>query len=156
MSALYTEFKSSKKLLTRVFNLSLLRSRQSYRGVVRQCSNFPHRSSTLQESGWDLFQILVNDLISQCLMESFYVGALHRIQILKEAPGKDFQPQYTKGQTELQRSCAIVFNFNFQQRSAVVRLGSVPDPCQRSYLAMPHGELLCRRFTQNSNFQRSS
>ena len=48
-------------------------------------------------------------------MESFYVGALHRIQILKEVPGKGFQPQYTKDWTELQRSCAIVFNFSSPQ-----------------------------------------
>ena len=64
MSALDTEFKSSKNPL-RVLILNLLRAGQ-FQSRCSAVSNSSSPRHTLQSSGWDLLQILVSDIISQC------------------------------------------------------------------------------------------
>ena len=66
MFALDTEFNPTMKPLPKVFNLNLLWTRQlpMRSSIVSNSSLSQH---TLQQSCRHLFQILVSDLISQCL-----------------------------------------------------------------------------------------
>ena len=67
-------------------------------------------------------------------MESLYAGSRHRIQILQEVPAKSLQPQSTKHWTVTEVVFASLQLLLIARYPAIVRLGSVLHPCQRSNL----------------------
>ena len=74
-------------------------------------------------------------------MQSLDLGSRDRVQTLKEVPAKGLQPQPTKGWTVTEELFNCLQLLLIATYPAIVRLESVPDPCQLPNLAVPCNKL---------------